>query len=94
MVIGMKALAISSSESSGEDLIEKPGKISMALTLLVALIFSIGIFFLLPLYLSEIYDKKFQNELISNIIEGFFKLSFSSARKTVPTRISTFKKSE
>ena len=74
MVIGMKALAISSSESSGEDLIEKPGKISMALTLLVALIFSIGIFFLLPLYLSEIYDKKFQNELISNIIEGFLRL--------------------
>tara|TARA_B100001123_G_C15322044_1_gene1028274 strand:- start:2415 stop:3314 length:900 start_codon:yes stop_codon:yes gene_type:complete len=74
MIIGMKALAISSSESSGEELIDKPGKLSMAITLFIAFIFSIGIFFLLPLYLSEIFDNSFENELMSNIVEGVLRL--------------------
>lgn len=78
LTVGMKALTISASEAAPPD--EKTGeredygKGSIAVMLLISLIAGIGIFFLLPLGLSQLAVTAGGNDLTANIVEGAVRL--------------------
>lgn len=79
MMVGMRALSISASEAAPPD--EKTGeredlgKGSIALMLFISLVAGIGIFFLLPLWISRLAENAGANELTANAVEGAVRLS-------------------
>ena len=79
LMVGMRALSISASEAappdekSGER--EEIGKGSIALMLFISLVAGIGIFFLLPLWLSTVTERAGANEITANVVEGAVRLA-------------------
>ncbi|MCZ6614926.1 MAG: DUF1385 domain-containing protein [Chloroflexi bacterium] len=74
LVLGMQALAYSANVSLQEE--EKElGRWSMGLMLATSLGIAIGLFFLLPLFLVSIFDRTYDDALLSNIVEGIIRLS-------------------
>ena len=72
--IGMRALTIAANTQTGED--EKLEGPALYLTLGFALIFGIGIFFLLPAGLGSLTEKYLGwNVWMSNLFEGFLRLA-------------------
>ena len=82
LALGMQALSYSASvglESSDAEEDSKPeheelGKASMAGMMLFALVFAIGLFFLLPLFASRPLEGAFGNDVASNIAEGGIRM--------------------
>jgi len=76
--LGVKALRRSASvamqEEQGEEQEELPGW-AMAGTLAVSLLFGIGLFFLLPLFIVKLMDPFISSDLASNVIEGAIRLA-------------------
>lgn len=74
LVLGMRALTWSANvaiEEEGEEL----GKGGVALTMTVALLFAIGLFFLLPLVASRPFEGLAGSDVISNVFEGVIRLA-------------------
>jgi len=76
MIIGMKALSISSAESVGEVFEKKKNIVGTVITLSIAFLFAICLFFLLPVFISEIINRNLSNEFLANVIEGLIRLFF------------------
>jgi uncharacterized protein YqhQ len=78
LMVGMRALSISAAESAPPDEKtgerEELGKGSIALMLTISLVAGIGIFFLLPLWLSRLTENAGANDLTANIVEGAVRL--------------------
>ena len=74
LVLGMQALAYSANVSLQEEEKELGGW-SMGLMLATSLGIAIGLFFLLPLFLVSIFDRRYDDALLSNIVEGIIRLS-------------------
>jgi uncharacterized protein YqhQ len=73
MVIGIKTLSLSASLVSGEDEDESLGAGEIAVTLLLALLFAVGLFILLPTWLGHL--ARFQVGIFGqNLIEGVTRL--------------------
>lgn len=79
LMVGMKALSISAAEAAPPD--EETGepeefsKGSMALMMLISIVLGIGIFFLLPLWLSRLAENAGANDFTANIVEGAVRLA-------------------
>ena len=74
LVLGTKALMYSANVSldqEGQEL----GRWSTALMLAVSLGFGIGLFFLLPLFISLLFERYVDSDLLSNIVEGLVRLA-------------------
>ena len=74
LVLGMRALTWSANvaiEEEGEEL----GAGGVALTMAVALLFAIGLFFLLPLAASRPFEGLAGSDVISNVLEGVIRLA-------------------
>ena len=74
LVIGVRALTMSANESLGEEE-EELGKKELALTLVVALAFAIGLFFLAPLFLTGLFKGQLGTGFAFWIVEGLVRVS-------------------
>jgi uncharacterized protein YqhQ len=73
LVIGTRMLMRSASiAAEGEDV--ELGKGTIALTMVFSLGFAIGLFFLLPLFLSTFAEEAANSDFIANIVEGLIRL--------------------
>lgn len=78
LTIGMKALEFSASKAYEEETEESLGKLSIALTIAVAVLLAIGLFILLPLYATKLVGLTIQNvssnSLLFNLTDGLFRV--------------------
>ena len=76
LVLGIKALnrsaAMVMEDQVGKDE-EVPGWL-MATSLVVALVLGIGIFFIIPLFLTRTFESSISSDILSNLIEGIIRL--------------------
>jgi uncharacterized protein YqhQ len=73
LVIGTKMLMRSASiAAEGEDV--ELGKGAIVLTMIFSLSFAIGLFFVLPLFLSTFAEDAARSDLVANIVEGLIRL--------------------
>ncbi|HAL47152.1 MAG: DUF1385 domain-containing protein [SAR202 cluster bacterium] len=83
LALGMRALSYSASiglespdaAEDAEPEHEELGKASMAGMMLFALVFAIGLFFLLPLFASRPLEGVFGNDIASNVAEGGIRMA-------------------
>jgi uncharacterized protein YqhQ len=74
--IGMRALMWSSDVALGEDEdVHFTGPLAWG-TVAVALAFGVGLFFLLPMFLTSLTDRYVTSGFLSNLIEGAIRLTF------------------
>jgi uncharacterized protein YqhQ len=73
LVIGTRMLMRSASlAAEGEDI--ELGRGAIALTMVVSIGFAVGLFFLLPLFLSTFAEEATNNDLAANAVEGVIRL--------------------
>lgn len=73
LILGMKALTYSANvaaESEGEEI----SKSSMIGMIAISLIITIGLFFILPIFVSKPFEGLFGSDIFSNIIEAIIRL--------------------
>ncbi len=107
MFIGTKAINFSANESIEDDVkplkkgkksrYQKPLEILMfAISLIIALLFSIFLFKFLPLYITSYLDKQIEavhdNWIFFNLIDGFIKVSIFLSYIFILSRIKSFKR--
>jgi uncharacterized protein YqhQ len=74
LVIGTRMLMRSAAlAAEGEDV--QLGRGTIAMTMVFSLGFAVGLFFLLPLFLSTFADRAARSDLLSNAIEGVIRLA-------------------
>lgn len=76
LVLGMKSLNYSASfyEEESEEKNEKKEKILSAITMLVSIVFAIGIFMVLPYVISAFFLNDVQNESLVALVEGIVRI--------------------
>ena len=75
LVIGMRAYTIGANQQirdAGEDDDAEIGSLGMGLMTAVAFVFGIGLFFILPLFISRPFEE--QSDFVANVIEGAARL--------------------
>ena len=72
LIIGMDSLGFSANVSAEEG--EEVGNVSMAIMITFSLLLSVALFFMLPLFLSRPFEGIMGADLISNLVEGIFRL--------------------
>ena len=73
LILGMRSLAFSANVAAeAED--EELGKISLAIMITISLVFSIILFFLTPVFLSNLLQSTLKSHLLVNQIEGIFRV--------------------
>ena len=74
LVIGTRMLMRSAAiAAEGEDV--ELGKGTIAVTMIISLGFAIGLFFLLPLFLSTFAEDAANSDLLANVVEGLIRLA-------------------
>ena len=74
LILGMRSLAYSANVAAeAED--EELGKISLGIMIFISLIFSIVLFFLTPVFLSNLLESTLKSDLLVNLIEGLIRVS-------------------
>ena len=74
MGIGFKALSFSVNESTDEDI--KFSKKEMTISILIAVIFTVGIFFIAPTLISRSFQEYISNSFLFNLLEGLIRIMF------------------
>ncbi len=77
LIMGLKTLDLSARLVAGEETTAERGmasKIGTGVTFAVSIVLGIGLFFLLPLYLSELVENTGVGPLYANIVEGAIRL--------------------
>ena len=73
LILGMRSLAFSANVAAeAED--EELGKISLAIMITISLVFSIMLFFLTPVFLSNLLQSTLKSHLLVNLIEGLIRV--------------------
>jgi len=73
LVLGMSALTWSANASMDEEE-EEIGRVGMAMTIAMSLLFAVLLFFILPLFASRPFEGLADSDVISNIVEGLIRL--------------------
>jgi len=74
LIIGFKALTFSVNEAADEDI--KFSKKEMAISIIIAVIFTVGIFFVAPTLIGRSFQAYFPNSFVYNLIEGLIRIIF------------------
>lgn len=72
--LGFKALTYSVNESTGEEI--QMSKKQMSVSVIVALIFVVGVFFVLPTIIGRSFSNAVENPILYNLIEGLIRIAF------------------
>ena len=78
LLVGMKSLTISANEAAADENSEEDQQLSsvaMASLLTVSLVLGIGIFFLIPVFLSRLVENSGANNFTANLVEGGIRLA-------------------
>jgi uncharacterized protein YqhQ len=95
LLVGMKSLTISATESAVEEENEEAEDLSTAamVTLLtVSLLLGIGIFFLLPVFGSRLVENAGANNFVANLVEGGMRLALFIAYVWLIGRMNDIKR--
>ncbi len=74
MSIGFRALNYSINESTGEEI--KFSKKEMAISVIIAVLFTVGVFFVLPTVIGRSFQSRIENAFLFNLIEGVIRIAF------------------
>jgi uncharacterized protein YqhQ len=73
-MIGFKALSYSVNEATEEEI--KFSKKEMAVSIIIAILFSVGVFFVLPTLIGRSFSHFFANSVAYNFMEGLIRIGF------------------
>jgi uncharacterized protein YqhQ len=91
LAIGVRALTISANESLGEEE-EQLGKREIAVTLLIAFAFAIGLFFIAPLFLTGLLERQLGQGFWFWLVEGFVRVGIFLAYLAIVTQIKDLRR--
>ena len=74
MILGFRALSYSINEATEEEI--KFSKKEMVISVAIAVLFSVGIFFILPTLIGRSFSHFFTNYIVYNILEGLIRIGF------------------
>ena len=72
MVLGFKALSFSVNEATEEEI--KFSKKEMTISIIIAVVFSVGIFFVIPTVVGKSFSGFFPNVIVYNLLEGLVRI--------------------
>lgn len=72
--LGFKALSYSVNEATGEDI--KFSKKEMVISITIAAIFAVGVFFILPTIIGRTFSSLLPNAILYNLAEGLIRIGF------------------
>lgn len=72
MALGFRALSYSVNESTEEDI--QFSKKEMTIAIIIAVIFAVGIFFILPTLIGRSFSNYFPNTIVYNLMEGLVRI--------------------
>jgi uncharacterized protein YqhQ len=72
--LGFKALSYSVNESTGEEV--QMSKKQMSISVIIALLFTVGVFFILPTVIGRSFSQVVKNSILYNLLEGLIRISF------------------
>lgn len=74
LLIGFKALSFSVNEATDEDI--KFSKKEMAISIIIAVLFTVGVFFVAPTLIGRSFQAYFPNSFVYNLLEGLIRIAF------------------
>ena len=74
LVLGFKALSQSVGEATGDEV--KFSNKQMAISVVIALLFTVGIFFVLPTLIGRSFSNFFKSSIVYNLLEGLVRIVF------------------
>ncbi len=72
MTLGFKAISYSVNEATGAEI--KFSKKEMAISIIIAVVFAVGVFFVLPTVIGRTFSRYFSNVIAYNILEGLIRI--------------------
>ena len=72
MALGFKALSFSVNEATEEEI--KFSKKEMTISIIIAVVFSVGIFFVIPTVIGKSFSGYFPNVIVYNLLEGLVRI--------------------
>ncbi|GAH50191.1 unnamed protein product, partial [marine sediment metagenome] len=74
MALGFKALSYSVNEATEEEI--KFSKREMTIAIIIAVVFAVGVFFILPTIIGRSFSEFFPNAIVYNLLEGLIRIGF------------------
>jgi len=74
MAVGFRALSYSVNEATEEDI--HFSRKEMAIAIIIAVTFSVGVFFVLPTLIGRSFSEYFPNTIVYNLLEGLIRIIF------------------
>jgi len=74
MAIGFRALNYSINESTEEEI--KFSKKEMTISVIIAVLFTVGVFFILPTVIGRSFQSRIENSFLFNLVEGLIRIVF------------------
>lgn len=75
MVMGIKTLTMSASYFDEEEITKEEANKVMAVSVVIAIIAAVGLFMLLPMFLSNLLKKFIQSEIVIALLEGVIRIA-------------------
>ena len=72
--LGFKALSYSVNEATGAEI--KFSKKEMIISIIIAVVFAVGVFFILPTVIGRTFSNFLPNAMVYNLIEGLIRIAF------------------
>ncbi|HAJ95331.1 MAG TPA: DUF1385 domain-containing protein [Actinobacteria bacterium] len=72
MALGFRALSYSVNESTEEDI--QFSKKEMTIAIIIAVVFAVGVFFVLPTLIGKSFSSYFSNTIVYNLMEGLVRI--------------------
>jgi uncharacterized protein YqhQ len=72
--LGFRALSYSVNESTGEEV--KISKSQMSISVAIAVLFTVGVFFVLPTVIGRTFSSIIPNPILYNLVEGLIRIAF------------------
>lgn len=90
MTLGFKALSYSINEATEEEI--KFSKREMTISVIIAVVFAVGVFFILPTIIGRSFSEFFPNAIVYNLLEGLIRIGFFFAYILLVSQIKDIKR--
>ena len=90
MALGFKALSYSVNEATEEEI--KFSKREMTISVIIAVVFAVGVFFILPTIIGRSFSEFFPNAIVYNLLEGLIRIGFFFAYILLISQIKDIKR--
>ncbi len=90
MALGFKALSYSVNESTEEDI--QFSKKEMTIAIIIAIVFSVGVFFVAPTLIGRSFSNYFPNTILYNLMEGLVRIGLFLAYILIVSQLKDIKR--